>query len=66
MSDYDETGEELFPPEVKQKWICGHTASAVCGQCYASLVATAKNLAEENLLLRDQIGRLGGLWSDIE
>lgn len=36
------------------KWICGHSAPAVCAECYRLLAAEANRMAEEIIALRDQ------------
>ena len=35
------------------KWSCGHTANAMCAECYRELAHAAHLLAEENLAFRE-------------
>jgi hypothetical protein len=37
------------------EWSCGHTAGAVCAECYRRLANKANELAEEVQALRDQV-----------
>lgn len=42
----------------KELWTCGHTATAVCGQCYLELAQTSAQLAEKALEARDIFNEL--------
>jgi len=39
----------------KTEWICGHTAGAVCAECYRALARRAANLADEVFELNERI-----------
>ena len=42
----------------KSEWTCGHTASAMCAECYRLLARRAHKLADDNERLREQIEEL--------
>lgn len=45
---------------MKHLWSCGHTAEAMCGECYRELAAVTNRLAEEIERLKEIVdGVLG-------
>lgn len=62
------TGSGVRP--ISDAWTCGHTAGAVCAECYRELAAKAHDLAEENIELRHRIERfdsqIAGRLTEIE
>jgi len=47
-----------------EEWTCGHTAGAMCQECYRLLAERAHVLAEQNLDLSEQNIRLNKQVSD--
>jgi len=41
--------EDLLPSGTVAEWTCGHTAGAVCAECYRLLAQRANQLAEEHM-----------------
>jgi len=53
---------QLRGEAVGEEWSCGHTAGAMCQECYRLLAARAHELAEENLGVREALQEIE-TWS---